>query len=330
MHTLDRRALVRTGLFAAVGIGAAPLLAACGGDAGQAKVQDSEKGTASAVLRPISERFGLVGDLRLDYIAGSGPGDVQNKLLSGALNVSSFGPLGAAVSAGAGADVVLFSPGLNNHVYWLVAENSPYTHPSDLRGKSIATPPKNSDAYRSAQLAAAVNGVDFDAEYEVHQGAVVNGLALFERGDVEAILTIEPNATRLIGEGARQLAAVRDLWREGTGDETPLVLNGQGALRSWITEEADLASALDALRRGVHQRIHDDPGLLAEFHDAYGISADQRRAISLLPERLVDVYPLEWDGAVFDNLRLQIETAVEHGIVDEAPDRDVHVDLEAR
>jgi ABC-type nitrate/sulfonate/bicarbonate transport system substrate-binding protein len=323
VHVLNRRAVLRV----LAGAGAASLLAACGDDDAQASVQDSEKGTASAVLRPISEKLGLVKGLQLRYVAGSGPGDVQNKLLSGALNVSSFGPLGAAVSAGAGADVVLFSPGLNNHVRWLVAENSPYRTPADLRGKAIATPPKNSDAYRSAQLAAAVNGIRFDDEYKVHQGAVLNGMALFERGDVEAIVTIEPNATRLVGQGARQIATVDELWRQGSGESAPLVLNGQGALRSWLDGNRDLAVRLARLRKDVHERIKAQPALLAEYHAAYGFAATETKAIALLPERMAAVYPTEWDQATFSNLKLQIDKAVEFGILAKAPAKNVWLDL---
>ncbi|MFD6097991.1 ABC transporter substrate-binding protein [Nocardiopsis flavescens] len=331
MPTLNRRSLLRTGLVAATALGAAPLLGACGagGSPEAAKVQDSEEGTASAVLRPVAERFGLAQGLDLEYIAGTGPGDVQNKLLSGALDVSSFGPIGAAVSASAGAEVLLFSPGLNNHVRWLVADGSPYRTPADLRGKAVATPPNNSDAYRSTQLASAVNGIDFEAEYDVHQGAVLNGLALFERGDVEALITIEPNATRLVARGARQIATVDDLWREGSGSSEPLVLNAQGALRSWVDANAGTAAALDRLRREVHGRIHDDPGLLAEFHEYYGIGADETEAIALLPERLVDVYPLEWGDTAFDSFQAQLDRAVELGIIDALPEQEVFTDLGA-
>ncbi|WDZ92769.1 ABC transporter substrate-binding protein [Nocardiopsis sp. HUAS JQ3] len=330
MPTLKRRSLLRAGLLSAAAAGAVPLLGACAApSSGAAKVQDTEEGTASAVLRPIAERFGLEEGLDLEYVAGTGPGDVQNKLLSGALDVSSFGPIGAAVSNAAGADVVLFGPGLNNHVRWLVAENSPYRTPADLRGKAVATPPNNSDAYRSTQLASAVNGIDFEAEYTIHQGAVLNGLALFERGDVEAIVTIEPNATRLVGRGARQIATVDDLWRQGSGQSAPLVLNAQGALRSWVEENGALASGLVRMRQEVHQRIHDEPGLLAELHEHYGIGADETEAIALLPDRLVDTYPLEWGNASFDSFQAQLDRAVELGIIESPPEREVFVDLGA-
>jgi ABC-type nitrate/sulfonate/bicarbonate transport system substrate-binding protein len=321
---LARRAVLRAGLFGLAGAAGVSALAACGasgssGDPGgrlEARVEDTQAGTAGAVIRPISEQNDLLGALDLSYVAGTGPGDVQNKLLSGALDVASMGPLGAAVAKEASADVVLFSTSLNNHVRWLVPENSPYRTVADLRGKKIATPPNNSDAFRSTQLAAAVNGSDFTAEHELYPGAVLAGLALFDRGDVDAIVTIEPNATRLVAKGARQLATVGELWAQGTGESgDALFLNAQGATRAWVDGNRPAATALAQLRLAAHHVIHDRPQVLAELHEAYGIPAEEKAAIELLPSRLPQIYPLEWGESTFANMRRQLEVARSVGLV---------------
>ncbi|SDF85718.1 ABC transporter substrate-binding protein [Pseudonocardia oroxyli] len=330
---LDRRTLLRAALFGGAGFAAAPLLAACGGAAPAgttlaARVEDTQAGTAGAVIRPISEQRGLVGNLDLTYVAGSGPGDVQNKLLSGALDVASMGPLGAVVAAEAGADVVLFSTSLNNHVRVLVPENSPYRTVADLRGKKIATPPNNSDAFRSTQLALAVNGTDFTAEHQLFPGAVLAGLALFDRGDVDAIVTIEPNATRLVGKGARQLATIGELWSQGTGeDPNALFLNGQGATRAWVDGNRETATALATLRLKAHEAIQENPQLLADLAGSYGIPAEERAAIALLPERMKSVYPVVWGESVFGNLRRQTEVAQQVGLIKAAPAQAPWLDL---
>ncbi|SHL10474.1 NitT/TauT family transport system substrate-binding protein [Pseudonocardia thermophila] len=334
---LDRRAVLRVGLLGAAGLAGSSLITACGGSgpdtAGPslaARVEDSQAGTAGAVIRPVTERHGLVGDLDLTYVAGTGPGDVQNKLLSGALDVASMGPLGATVAAEAGAELVLFSTSLNNHVRWLVPENSPYRTVDDLRGKKIATPPNNSDAFRSTQLALAVNGSDFTTEYQLFPGAVLAGLALFDRGDVDAIVTIEPNATRLVAKGARQVATVGELWAEGTGeDPNTLFLNGQGASRKWVDANRETAAALAALRLEAHRIIHDRPAVLAELHEAYGVPADEKAAIELLPTRMRDIYPTEWGEQVFANLRRQVQVAEQVGLVKAVPAQPLWVDLGA-
>lgn len=334
---LDRRALLRAGLFGAAGLASSSLLAACGatgsstpGAALSARVEDTQAGTAGAVIRPISEQNGLADDLDLTYVAGTGPGDVQNKLLSGALDVASMGPLGAVVAAEAGADLVLFSTSLNNHVRWLVPENSPYRTPADLRGRKVATPPNNSDAFRSTQLAAAVNGADLDADYQLFPGAVLAGLALFDRGDVDAIVTIEPNATRLVGKGARQIATVGELWAQGTGeDPNTLFLNGQGATRAWVDANRETAAALATLRLEAHRIVHERPEVLSELYDAYGIPAEEKAAIDLLPGRMRDVYPVEWGESVFAGLRRQTEVAQQVGLIAAQPAQVPWVDLAA-
>ncbi|WP_226357927.1 ABC transporter substrate-binding protein [Pseudonocardia sp. ICBG601] len=321
--TTDRRTVLRAVLLGAAGLAATPLLAACGGAAGGragARVEDSGAGTASSVIRPIAEQNGLLEGLDLSYVSGTGPGDVQNKLLSGALDVASFGPLGAVVAAEAGSDVVLFSPNLTNHVRWLVPENSPYRTPADLRGKRVATPPNNSDAFRSTQLAAAVNGTDLNAEYELFPGAVLAGLALFDRGDVDAIVTIEPNATRLVGRGARQIATVGEQWAQGTGeDPASLILNGQGTVRAFLDRDPVAARAVADLRVRAHEIIRERPAVLTDLHEVYGIPATERAAIALLPERMRDVYPVEWGAPAFANLQRQVEVARQVGLVKAVP-----------
>ena len=330
---LGRRAVLRAAVTGIAGVGLAAWLTSCdsggvpGGNIKRAKVEDTQKGTAGAVVRPIAERYGLVDSLALSYVAGTGPGDVQNKLLSGALDTASMGPLGAVVANNVGAGLTVFGTSLNNHVRWLVPENSRYRTPADLGGKPIATPPNNSDAYRSAQLAAAVNGYEFNTEYEVHQGAVLAGLALFNRGDVEGIVTIEPNATRLVAKGARQLATVDELWKQGTGRSEPLLLNGQGARSAWVHSDPDTATALGALRLKVHHRIHERPEILAELADYYGIPGTEKEAIALLPRRLVDIYPVEWGRAAAESMRTQIAVAVQHGLLPKAPDAPVYSNL---
>ncbi|ALE78284.1 hypothetical protein WY02_07395 [Pseudonocardia sp. AL041005-10] len=322
--TTDRRTLLRAALLGAAGLAAAPLLSACGGGAAggrtSARVEDSGAGTASSVIRPIAEQNGLLDGVDLSYVSGTGPGDVQNKLLSGALDVASFGPLGAVVAAEAGSDVVLFSPNLTNHVRWLVPENSPYRSPADLRGRRVATPPNNSDAFRSTQLAAAVNGTDLSAEYELFPGAVLAGLALFDRGDVDAIVTIEPNATRLVGRGARQIATVGEQWAQGTGeDPASLILNGQGTVRAFLDRDPAAARAVADLRVRAHEIIRERPAILADLHEVYGIPASERAAIALLPERMREVYPVEWGAPVFANLQRQVEVAQQVGLVQAVP-----------
>jgi hypothetical protein len=52
-----------------------------------------------------------------------------------------------------------------------------------------------------------------------------------------------------------------------------------------------------------------------------GLRPKEASAIGLLPARLADVYPTEWDQHVWSAIDRQIEVAVKLRLLDAAPDR---------
>ncbi|WDZ83380.1 ABC transporter substrate-binding protein [Micromonospora cathayae] len=339
MSPLDRRSLLRTVGLLAGGAGATALLAACGQDepatAGsgasplRAKVQPRSPGTAGAIRDSVVDEFGLEAKhrLSLDRKAGGGPGAGQEQLLTGVLDIYAFGPLGATEVNTSGHDIVIVGPSLWNHGNWIVPADSPYQTVADLKGKKIGVQPPSSDTYRAAALASAVNGIAFDKEYQLFTGQPIANLALYERGDLDAIIAIEPNATRLVAKGNRQLASVSQLWQQGTGDTSPLFLNGVAVRRDWLAANRETAKAYVDLTVEAWQLIKKDPSLTARYHADYGIKPDEKKAIELLPERLVPLYGDVWDDTVFANIDKQIEVAVEAGVLKKRADKPVYEKL---
>jgi NitT/TauT family transport system substrate-binding protein len=220
--------------------------------------------------------------------------------------------------------VVIFGPSLYNHGRWIVPEGSPYRSPKDLRGKRIATLPQASDTYRHAQMAAALRGLDLKNDFQVIHGPPVANLALFGRRDVEAVIAIEPTATRLVAGGAREIARVGDMWREATGDAVPLFLVGHAARRSWLNNNRATAAAVTKLYTALNAEIRAHPQVLAQFHAAMGIPAGETAAINLLPRRLAEIYSTAWDKSVLGSLDRQIDVAVKLGILARKPDQPVY------
>ncbi|MFI9643433.1 ABC transporter substrate-binding protein [Micromonospora sp. NPDC051925] len=333
---LTRRSLLRAAGLLAGGAGAATLLTACGADepvaAGgtrSAKVQPRSPGTAGAIRDSVAEQFGLEAKhgLSLDRRAGGGPGAGQEQLLTGVLDIYAFGPLGATEVNTSGHDVVIIGPSLWNHGRWIVPADSPYQSITDLKGKKVGVQPPSSDTYRAAALASAVNGIRFDRDFKLFTGQPIANLALYERGDLDAIIAIEPNATRLVGSGNRQLASVDELWRKGTGDSSPLFLNGTAVRRDWLAANRETAKAYVDFTLDAWQLIRKDPTLIGKYHADYGVPADERKAIELLPERLAPVYADVWDDTVFANLEKQIDLAIEVGVLKKRADKPVYEKL---
>ena len=325
---ISRRALVQRGAGALGGLTLAGWLAACGGSSsGSTAAIDLSlptQGGAGSVWRSVIEQDGLLGAKpRTSWVAGD-PGQVQTQLLAGTVDVTVFGAVTAAKANEKRGDVLIVGPALNNHGRWLVADSSPYRTPKDLRGKKVATQPSNSDTYMQAAIVAALGGDDLKEDYELLFGAPAANVALFQRGDVDAIIAIEPSATRLVAGGAREIARVGDEWQRLTGATQPMLLNGRavkGAL--WKERQDDLRAVVAAFTKA-NAAIRADPSLLAKYHAAMGIKATERKAIALLPERLRDIYPETFDATTAQGLDAQLDQAVKLGLLDREPARPVY------
>lgn len=336
---VTRRQALRAGAALFGAAGAAALLAACGEPTAAVdangnplrpiKIGAVHPGTAGSVIDPITEKFGLdvKHGLELNRDGGGGVGTGQENLLTGLLDTFAFGPLGATDATLAGHDVVIVGPQLWNHGRWLVPADSDIDSVEQLRGKRVGVQPASSDTYKAAALALAVNGIDFEGEYQLFPGQPLAGLALYERGDLDAIIAIEPNATRLVAQGSRQIATVSELWQKGTGDSNPLFLNGAAFNRPWLEQNRETAAGFVALRTEANALIAGDPALLSRHYKAFGIPDHEEAAIALLPERLREIYPTTWDTGVFTNMDRQIEVAIDIGLLPRAADRPVYESL---
>jgi NitT/TauT family transport system substrate-binding protein len=256
----------------------------------------------------------------INWVAGD-PGQVQMQLAAGSLDVGVFGAIGLATLARKGSDITLFGPALNNHGRIIVKADSPFQAPADLVGKKIATQPKTTETYQQARVALSLLGIDIDRDFETIFGPPTANLALFDRGDVDAVIVIEPTATRAVGSGARELARIGDIWRRASGVDAAPFLVGLAAKRTWLDSNRALATAVARLFAAANGALRDDPKLFIEHAAEMGLRPRETAAIGLLPGRLADVYPTEWDQGVWSAIDRQIEVAVKLRLLDAAPDR---------
>ena len=331
---MNRRNVLKAGVAAGVG----SLFAAYGASAlAQAKIQAQTKpvrfllpsaGTAGAAWRPLIEQLHLNRDPVIDFDwLLSDPGAMQMQLMSGALDIGSFGSVGLATLANRGSDIVLFGAALNNHGRWLVKGDSPYKSPRDLIGKTVSAPAQTSETYQQAQIAASLSGIDLNKDIKVINGSPTANMALFERGDVDGIITLEPTASRLVARGAREIARVADLWNHATGQTGAPFLVGLAASRRWLDANHDTAQRIAALLVKVNTAIRAKPALLSGVTTELGLKPDETKAAGLLPQRLTDSYATVWDDSVFAMIDKQIEVAVELGILAKRPPNKIYVKL---
>ncbi|HWI73339.1 MAG TPA: ABC transporter substrate-binding protein [Baekduia sp.] len=331
-HAQTRRSFLQQGAVAAGGLTLAGWLAACGsgdddasGASGSAiKLSLPTAGGAGSVWRSVIEQDRLLaGGPKVSWVGGD-PGQVQTQLLAKTVDFTVFGSVTAAQANAKGNDVLLVGAAINNHGRWLVPANSPYKTPKDLRGKKIATQPSNSDTFVQAAIVAALGGDDLKKDYKLFFGAPAANVALFQRGDVDAIIAIEPSATRLVAAGAREIARVGDLWQQYTNSTQPMLLNGR-AVRAdqWKARKADFEKVVDGFTKA-NAAIKADPTLLVKYAKAMGLKPTEKKAIALLPERMKDVYPDTFDADTLKGLDAQIDQAVKLGLLAAPPKTPVY------
>ena len=285
-------------------------------------------GSAGSAWQPMAKQLGLGqdADLSIDWVTAD-PGKMQVQLSAGSLDVGVFGAVGLATLRQRGSDIVLIGPALHNHGRWLVRGDSAFRKPADLRGKRIATTAETSETYQQARIAASLNGLDLKKDVQVIHGAPIANLALFERGDVDAIITLEPTASRLIGRGAREIARVADIWKEATGEQEDPVLVGLAANRKWLQANENTAAKLVRVFQRLNGAISENPDLLLGIAPQLGFKPEEEEAIQLLPDRLAPAYATKWDDSTFRTIDRQVEVAVQLGLLAKAPAEPLYVSV---
>lgn len=303
-------------------------LHASGGSPQKVRVTLPSPGSAGSAWRPLIDQLQLNQDpdLAIEWVVAD-PGKMQVQLSAGTLDVGVFGAAGLAMLVNRGSDIVLFGPALNNHGRWIVRADSPYKTPKDLVGKTIATTAETSETYLQARIAASLNGIDLKKDVKVIHGSPTANLALFERGDVDAIITLEPTATRLVGSGARELARVADQWNAATGGTEDPILLGLAASRQWVNANKETARKIRDLFIKVNALVRREPQHLTTIAQHMGLKAQEEKAISLLPKRLAPAYATQWDAKTFAVLDKQVEVAAKLGILTQVPAQKIYVQL---
>ncbi len=311
--------------LAAGGAAALALPRARAADARPVRITLPGPGSAGALWRPLIEALPAetLQGIDLQWIGGD-PGQAQMHLLSGAIDVGVFGATGLVDARARGGDVVIFGPALNNHGRWIVRADSPFHSPADLKGRRIASQPMTTETYRQASIAASLIGIDLAHDMKIVFGPPVANLALFERGDVDGVIELEPVATRMVGRGAREIARVGAMWHDGTGGSQTPFLVGLTAQRSWLDANRDIATRIARIFTQVNRALAEQPQKIAGLHAALGVPDTETAVIGLLPERMQDVYGAAWDAAVWAQIDKQVEVAVKLGLIAAKPARPLY------
>lgn len=193
-------------------------------------------------------------DLEVRWLVYHAGPSVAEAFFARALDAAYIGPsplLNAFVRSD-GCEMRVLSGAANGGAALLVHPRSGIASPADFRGKKVATPQlgNTQDVQARAWLRRQGFAVSL-TEHEVYVIPTKNAdqLAMFARGDLDAVWTTEPWASRLeLEQDARVFLEDRD---------SPVTLLAGRA--AWVKRHLDLAAQLRQAHRELTHWIHEHP-----------------------------------------------------------------------
>ncbi|MBI4320583.1 MAG: ABC transporter substrate-binding protein [Chloroflexi bacterium] len=157
-------------------------------------------GVLTAVIKKqkIDLKYGVDLDLKIFE-----PADAERAVALKRVEVGNYAPISAVTANNEGLPIVLIAPLLWNVNYFMVWKDTPYQKVTDLKGKKIATSPKISGAYTSAQVFFKELGLDFEKDFTIVTGPPMAQAGLLQKKEVDATLFSDPWALQLIDSEIR-------------------------------------------------------------------------------------------------------------------------------
>ncbi|MEQ3549468.1 ABC transporter substrate-binding protein [Pseudonocardia nematodicida] len=282
--TLDRRALLRAGLGLGAGLAAAPLLAACGGGAGEPAGGDgavryayvSLTGVYLPVFAAIEQNYFADAGVTFEPSVTRGSAASVQQILGGAIDCAGTAIDTVAVAINGGADVVGVS-GLLNAPWSLIAVPG-VTSFEDLRGGSIGVTQVGSSLEVLLREMMRANGIE-DGEYEVvGLGGTTERVAALNSGAIAAGLLTQPQDFELVGSGMGSLGYADEYldmqfvanfvergWAEANPDTVTGMLTAQTRGAQWLADPANRDASIALLS----QYTNAGPEAAAATYDLY-------------------------------------------------------------
>jgi len=181
----------------------------------------------------------------------------------------------------------------------IVTNDSPLKTMADLKGKRIGLfgGPTAATSWLFRLQSVKFFGFDPMKESKIHYGAPPLLSGMLERGELDAVLILDPFITRLLETGKfRSIANIGDIWRAKTGQDPMLVavtVNEPWAQANPAIVERFVAGFKEALTY-----LKTTPEAWPEIAKAMGVKTDH--GAKLLQQRTAAAFITRWDQKFID------------------------------
>jgi sulfonate transport system substrate-binding protein len=257
------------------------------------KMAAQELGTADAQFKPMAQPLALLGVRS---------GTVQSAFLSWA---------NFAQDAEQNVQAVAIAPAWASHASFVVRPDSPFKTVADLAGKRLGSSARTTGVFSEGAAALAAQGLSIDKDLRVtpmDQSPVL--VALFKKGDFDALLVSEPAVSILLASGAaRELLQVGsfEASRHG-GRYTPV--NSWGLRQDWLAQQDRAAMIRLFARASEIAKTRKEP-----FEEAAKLSGLDAKTNDLYRERFSKLIVTRFTDENLADAQTLMDQALKYGLI---------------
>ncbi len=232
--------------------------------------------------------------LQIELAKVAGPPAVYTMMQTGDFHVGFGGWLSIALMRAQGHKLtnVYSMSGYTNDV--MVTSDSPLKSIADLKGKRVGIfgGPTGATTWFFRLVALKYFGIDPIKDSKVHYGAPPLLIGMLEKGELDAILILDPQIVQLLETGKfRSIGNIGDIWRGKTGQDPMLV--AVTVNETWARENPAVAKRFVAAYKESLEYLKTHPEIWTELARTTGVKTDQ--GAKLVQQRSAGNFISRWD-----------------------------------
>jgi NitT/TauT family transport system substrate-binding protein len=211
--------------------------------------------------------------------------------------------------------------GIMANVYVVAKKDSPYKSFGDLKGKKVGL-----YSLTSSSTAALVKVIrekwklELRKDFEVVVSPPPVLAGLLQKGDIEAMVNVDPLVLRVLqAGGSRQIMDLDREWQELTGSR--LLVTTIAVWEDWAQKNEDDVRKLVQVYREAVSAIEKDPQVYVStgFIKMAGLK-ETPEIVKLFEQRFSPLYTGQWNQALINANKPVFDVAVEMGNLESVPD----------
>ena len=189
----------------------------------------------------------------------------------------------------------------------MVKVDSPIKDIADLKGKRVGLfgGPNSATTWLYRMIVEKFYGFDPMKDSKVHFGAPPLLMGMMDRGDLDAVLVLDPFISQMLEtDKYKSVAHLGEIWRAKTGQSPMLV--SVTVNETWAKANPDVAKRFVLAFKEALTYLKNTPEVWKELAQGMGLKTD--RGVKILYERTADALIIRWDKKLIDE---QLQYAAE-------------------